>query len=207
MSKNYCIHENYISRQEFLTCDQAGHTDKFQDEVYYAANSLFREKGYETLLDIGCGSAYKLLKYFNDKKFVGLDLEPNLSYIREKYPLCDFRESDFKNPPKEKFDVILCSDVIEHLLDPDELLNFISNIEFKHLVLSTPERGVIQKLQRSFGWDVLTNGPPHNKMHIREWSFGELKSYLSEWFNIEYQFMTPSQVECQVVIATPKKKL
>jgi len=44
-------------------------------------------------------------------------------------------------------------------------------------------------------------------MHIREWSFGELKNYLSEWFNIEYQFMTPSQVECQVVIATPKNKL
>ena len=165
MSKDYCIYNGYTSRTEFTTCEQIGHTDQFQDEVYAAARKLCVENNYKTVLDIGCGSAFKLIKYFRDKKFVGLDLEPNLSHIKDKYPLYDF----------------------------------------KHLVLSTPERGRIQQLQRSFGWDVATNGPPHNIMHIREWSSGELKEYLSQWFNIESQFMTPKQVECQVVIATPKR--
>jgi len=91
------------------------------------------------------------------------------------------------------------------LLEPDDLLNFITQLDYKHLVLSTPERNTIQKLQRSFGWDVKADGPPHNLMHIREWSFDELNRYLSPWFNIEDQFMTPKQIECQVVIATPKK--
>ena len=94
--------------------------------------------------------------------------------------------------------------MIEHLLKPDDLLAFISNIDFKHLVLSTPDRDAIQRLQRSFGWDVKTDGPPHNMMHVREWTLAELREYLSQWFNIESQFMTPKQVECQVVIATPK---
>ena len=85
------------------------------------------------------------------------------------------------------------------------MLKFISQIDYKHLVLSTPERNTIQELQRSFGWDVKTNGPPHNLMHVREWSFKELNEYLTSWFNIENQFMTPNQVECQVVIATPKE--
>ena len=205
MSKNYCIYDGYISRQEFVTCEQTTHTDQFQDEVYEAARKLCIEKGYRTILDIGCGSAFKLIKYFRDKKFVGLDLEPNLSFIKDKYPLYDFRESDFNNPPTESFDLIICSDVVEHLLEPDDLLAFINQIDFKHLVLSTPERNTIQKLQRSFGWDVKTDGPPHNLMHVREWSYDELREYLSQSFEIESQFMTPKQVECQVVIARPKR--
>lgn len=204
MSKNYCIYDGYVSREEFVTCEQTTHTDQFQDEVYEAARKLCVEKGYKTILDIGCGSAFKLIKYFRDKKFVGLDLEPNLSFIKDKYPLYDFRESDFDAPPTESFDLIICSDVIEHLLEPDDLLKFINQIDFKHLVLSTPERNTIQRLQRSFGWDVKTDGPPHNLMHIREWSFDELREYLSQWFNIESQSMTPKQIECQIIVATQK---
>lgn len=204
MSKNYCIYDGYVSRTEFVTCEQIGHTDQFQDEVYAAARKVCVDNKYNTVLDIGCGSAYKLVKYFRDKKFVGLDLEPNLSHIKDKYPLYDFRLSDFGKPPSESFDLIICSDVIEHLLEPDDLLEFISCIDFKHLVLSTPERRTIQELQKSFGWQVQVNGPPHNLMHVREWSFDELREYLSQWFDIESQFMTPKQVECQVVIARPK---
>jgi SAM-dependent methyltransferase len=202
MVKNYCIYDGYVHRTEFTTCEQMEHTDQFQDEVYQAARKLCVENGHKTVLDIGCGSAYKLVKYFRDKKFVGLELEPNLSFIREKYPLYDFRESNFNDPPKEDFDLVICSDVVEHVLDPDELLRFIEKICFKRLVLSTPDRDVIQILQRSFGWDVKKDGPPHNVMHVREWSFEEFNHYVSQFFDIEEQFRTPIQKECQIVIAS-----
>ena len=201
---DYCIYEGYNHRTEFVTCEQVMHTDEFQNEVYHEARKLCVGNGYKTVLDIGCGSAFKLVKHFRDKKITGLELEPNLSFIKNKYPLYDFRESDFSNPPKEEFDLIICSDVVEHVLDPDELLGFISKINFKHLVISTPERDTIQKLQRGFGWNVHPHGPPHNLMHMREWSFDEFEQYISCFFNIDRQFMTPIQKECQVVIASPK---
>jgi len=204
MDKVYNIKEGYIHREEYVTCEQMEHTDQFQREVYQKARTICDQESYKTILDIGCGSAYKLVKFFRDKKIIGLELEPNLSFIKKKYPLYDFRESDFNNPPQDEVDLIICSDVLEHVLDPDELLRFINKVNFKTLVLSTPERGAIQELQRSFGWEVEENGPPYNKMHIREWTLGELQEYMSQFFDIKQQYICPVQVECQVVVAEKK---
>lgn len=201
---NYFIDTNYIARSEYVVCEQMHHTDQFQDEVYFAAKSISEKLNYNSILDIGCGSAFKLIKYFGDKKITGLELEPNLTFIKSQYPDKDFRLSDFNAEFNESFDLIICSDVVEHLLDPDELLNFISKIDFKHLVISTPERSIIQKLQKSFGWVVEENGPPHNKMHVREWSAQEFRNYISEYFNIDFHFLTQNQAECQVIVASKR---
>ena len=65
--KNYCIKEGYTHRNEYVTCEQIGHKDEFQDEVYSYARQVCNDKKYKKILDFGCGSAYKLVKYFRDK--------------------------------------------------------------------------------------------------------------------------------------------
>jgi len=202
---NYCIKEDYISRNEYHQNVQIESGDKFQDEVYSYARQILDKHKYNKVLDIGCGSSFKLMKYFRDKLFTGLDLEPNLTWLKETYPYFDYRLSDFNDPPKDDFDLVICSDVIEHVLDPDQMMEFFNNINFKHLVLSTPERNIIQHVQKQMGWDVEENGPPANICHVREWSRSEFAEYVSHIFNIEDHFVTPIQVECQVVLATKKK--
>ena len=203
MEKSYYIKEGYKSREKEESCPQIGRKDEFQDEVYFFAKKIYTARGYSSVADIGCGSAYKLIKYFGEEKFTGLEIEPNLSHLRETYPEADFRQSDFSNPPEDSFDMIICSDVVEHLLYPDDLMNYICAMGFKHLVISTPDRDIIQEVQRSMGWEVAENGPPHNLMHIREWNSNEFMEYASDFVNVEAHMMAPVQQECQILIATP----
>ena len=72
-------------------------------------------------------------------------------------------------------------------------------------MISTPDRDVVQALQKSWGRDVKEHGPPHNVMHVREWSYDEFKQYISQSFVVEDQFRTLIQKECQVIVASPKR--
>ena len=206
MDKNYCIKEGYISRKEYNQNVQIESDDQFQDEVYNTARQVLDHHNYKSVLDIGCGSGYKLIKYFRDSRFTGLDLEPNLTWLKETYPHFDFRLSDFNNPPKEQYDIVICSDVIEHILDPDQMIDFINGLDFERLIISTPDRGLIQALQKSWGWSVEENGPPANVHHTREWTAKEFAEYISQTFDIEWHAIAPKQVECQIMITKKRKE-
>ena len=72
-----------------------------------------------------------------------------------------------------KIDIIICSDVIEHLIDPDLLLNYIKNLSSKNSIiyLSTPDR------DRMRGKSCMKS---LKKEHIREWNYSEFKAYIAD---------------------------
>lgn len=89
----------------------------------------------KTLLDIGCGSSPIISKY---KKATGID--PNLSkllFMKDKLPNVSFSQS----LNGDLYDNILCIEVLEHLENPQEMINTIKS----HLltggvaVIATPD--------------------------------------------------------------------
>ena len=89
-------------------------------------------------------------------------------------------------------DIVNCSDVIEHVLDPDELLNNIKKIKnVKYIFISTPDRNLIYSERF---------GPPYNTSHIREWTFEELKSYISKHFDVIDHVVTNRKQWTQLII-------
>ncbi|MFP6874814.1 MAG: methyltransferase domain-containing protein [Verrucomicrobiales bacterium] len=168
-----------VPETEMLPLDQYIDSDKssrrYQRVVYKYASKIH---GGGRVLDIGCGIGYKTIKFFRKSETLGLEIEPTLSLLREKYPHRCWEEGNLENLPEGRFPLVICADVIEHIIDPDDLLNFIGKIDFSTCVMSTPDR------------DTLNNelGLPRNSSHLREWSFAEFGYYIAEHFQVMEHF-------------------
>ncbi len=179
MEDNYEINEGYIHRGSESYLDVTSGKDEAQDEVYSKAYNIAKKYSLKTIADLGCGSGFKLLKYFKGYKTIGYDLQETIDKIREKLDHTDnnkWEYSDFSKDPY-KSDIVICADVIEHVLHPNNLIEYILKMDPKYVVISTPDRDTLA------AWGRL-QGPPYNVHHIREWSIGEFSKYMSRWFNI-----------------------
>lgn len=196
--KTYMIKDGYKHRNSYTHYSDIGYEDQYQDEVYQTALKILEDNDLKTIYDVGCGAAYKLRKYFKNYDFIGAEISPTLSWLISTFPEDKWVESNFSIPVKA--DLFICSDVIEHLVDPDDLLNFFDKSEFKYLVLSTPERDAVQMYQRGYLWD----GPPLNVAHVREWNFKEFEDYISSRFQVLNHFMSQNKAEtsplCQIMV-------
>lgn len=171
--------------------------DEYQNEVYEYAHKLATNHKFKSVIDIGCGSGFKLIKYFNYFDTIGVETEPCFSYLKQHYPtkkwlLSGAAEKDI-NLENLAADIVICSDVIEHFEKPEKLLIFLKSIQFTKLIISTPDRPVL--IQQKKGTQY---GPSWNPCHAREWNFEELSSYLSIYFKVISAFHCPIQKECMV---------
>jgi SAM-dependent methyltransferase len=124
---------------------------------------------------VGCGHARKLAKLSGEFDIIGIDYGPNIEYCRNTYSFGVWLEADFETPlplplPKSVLDgsIVICSDVIEHMVDPMALLALLKELltHAAAVVLSTPDRA------RTYGQSHF--GPSPNRAHTREWTAEEL---------------------------------
>jgi len=205
--QNYFIKKGYIARQHYTHFDDSALKDEFQDEVYFAACVLSNIHQYKTIGDVGCGSGYKLLKYFKECNTIGFEIQPTLDFLQKAYPYREWCISDFSTKPaRQECELIICSDVIEHVEDPDQLLSWIDQFNFQYLVISTPDRDrLIHVWTDSCYGPQSQSGPPVNITHIREWNFKEFEKYVSQYFDIVDHFHCTREFYGQVVVACKKR--
>ena len=93
--------------------------------------------GSKNILDVGCGSGCigKKLKELQKCKVTGVEIDPVACKIAKKVldkvylmPIDDERNTKFKSfmSNEEKFDCIICADIIEHLVDPGKTVYALS---------------------------------------------------------------------------------
>lgn len=188
----FCIRAGYHSAHQVEPFDDRLNQDEWQRSVYESALSVLNEMKGRSVIDLGCGSAYKLMALFGGFNTIGIELAETCNWLQEKYPDKKWLAFEQVEPSQLQTDLIICSDVIEHVKNPDELMDFLKKIKFNSLVISTPERTSVRGI-KDFG-------PPENPSHYREWNRQEFKDYVSKWFNIRDQIITSDKSASQMLI-------
>ena len=180
-ASSHFLAKGYRSRRSVIHWDDTESTDEYQDEVYRFARRLAVERGYQRIVDFGCGSAYKLLKYFKGFDNTGYEIEPALDFLRARYPFGDWREGRFEPDCFDDADLVICSDVIEHIEQPDKLLDAIRLSSAKSIILSTPSLEIFA----DWGGTASTRyGPPAIPTHFREWTTLEFGRFVNQFLPV-----------------------
>jgi SAM-dependent methyltransferase len=192
-SSRFGIRRGYIHRSSVEPHDDRGLEDTFQKEVYQKAASLMRHHQWDTVLDIGCGSGFKLAHYLGQYKATGVDYPPAIEQSRLDYPDLTWINADDFVPEHQSAALILCADVIEHVRDPDALMKSLLSVRnWKCIMISTPERN-----RRRGRWHF---GPPPNPAHYREWSMPEFNKFISAYCPVNTIEIINTQQHTQLVI-------
>lgn len=187
IKKDYQINESpqtldHVSKKAFWDKTYIKLSHAAQYYVYKLARDLAGQNNIREILDIGCGVGTILKKFFSAEegfKILGVDQPAAVDYCRANIKNGIFVSDLIESPAYglksclSTAPLIISADVIEHLLDPDKLLDYIKEFSDRNtlIVISTPERDAAR------GKDSLRPGNPY---HIREWNYQEFHRYISE---------------------------
>jgi len=151
----------------------------YQVDVYRYAADVAAARHARNLIDVGCGYGLKLARFLAPLgvDIVGIDSAHAIEFCRREHRFGSWYVDDLEAPKlrlERRFDLVISSDVIEHLIDPDNLLRYIRGVSHAStvIVLSTPERDLRRGSE--------SMGPPQNPAHVREWNQAELAGYLGD---------------------------
>lgn len=203
----YAIKAGYQARMNAAEYpDTEENASSYQVAVYEYAAALVRDRELRSVVDVGCGYGLKLLEFLHPAcpEIVGIDQEHSIAYCKSKHAgVGQWLVDDFERPQLQfdrTFDLVIASDIIEHLQDPDLLLDYIKRLSGDDtlVLFSTPERDLVR------GADCM--GPPKNPAHVREWNQNELTAYLlGRGWCVERHFLAAARrgradKTCQVVL-------
>lgn len=117
------------------------------DRIRMATNEAARQarrRGAVTVLDLGCGDGVairRLRRLVPEATIVGADIsvvalrKAVAAGVRSPLVICDATHLPFRD---SAFDIVLCTEVLEHVLEPGEMLDELGRACGGSLVLSTP---------------------------------------------------------------------
>lgn len=156
------------------------------------------------ILEVGCGGGH-LLRMFPENELVGIDVSgemirksernlQNYNVTLRRGELCDLAL------PKQGFDRIICSEVLEHVVNPSALIAALADLLAPQgrLVVTVPNDAWIDPIKAIIRWTGLRHVPPFRKItwggdkyHLHTWTKEEMLAELSQHFLVERVALIP----------------
>ena len=178
---NYRKHTTKSAAQKYLI---ERFYKKFMAEVKYVKP--------RRVLDVGCGEGFtleRLHKAHLGDKLVGIDfLKTAIEIGKKERPHLDLRVGTIYDiqAKDSSFDLVICSEVLEHVDDPGKALSELTRVSSKYVLLSVPNEPWFRLANLIRGKNVSRFG--NDIEHINHWSTDSFREFVSQKLKIVHVF-------------------
>ena len=159
---------------------------RFHDAMAAAINDY----SPANILDFGCGEGF-LVDKMSERGcelpgYVGVDLrEEAINEARTRNPTHDFECADIFQWPDDgrQFDLVIASEVLEHLIDPARFLDRLAALSTANLLLTVPHEPWFQISNLVRGRDLIRLG--NHPEHINHWNTKTFAEFAAPFVNVE----------------------
>lgn len=152
-------------------------------------HELFLEVGpVASALEVGVGEGFlsgHLSKYHSETRFVGVDFDAGqLRALRRHFPDIEAHQGSIYDLEflRDDFDLIICSQVLEHLANPTLGLNQLASLKPRRVLLTVPHEPWFQLCNLLRGKNPMDLG--NDPGHLNRWGLGSLCALLEPRFRI-----------------------
>jgi len=151
--------------------------------------AVIKDLRIDSVLDAGCGEGFTLDKLHENKigeKLEGVDfLKTAIELGKKTHPHLKLRQGNIYHLPYKdnSFDLVICTEVLEHLKDPKKALSEIQRVALRYVILSVPNEPFFMMANFLRGKNITRFG--NDIEHIQHWTnksfqkFSTLNSQLS----------------------------
>jgi ubiquinone/menaquinone biosynthesis C-methylase UbiE len=216
MSKVQTIAGTEVKVLEFESWNERMFVRYGNDRLYYHPNRIIRMiqaqriktivkfmdvVDSDAVLDVGCGEGYIFSRLPWAVRRVGVDLSLSaLEIAGRRNAEIEWIRSDVKNMPFEShtFDKVCCSEVIEHVLDPEAVIGELYRVvkPTGSVVITVPNEQMINRvkdmvLNTRLGRRIFPDIPLRTEWHLTEYTPQLLRSQICRHFNIQREKVLP----------------
>jgi 2-polyprenyl-3-methyl-5-hydroxy-6-metoxy-1,4-benzoquinol methylase len=162
---------------------------EYQNGLYQRALSRYLDRmahhartlAPRTVLDAGCGEGYVyagLAQRGVNCEWAGVDASANaVEFAKEWHPQCEWSVGDLRAMPQRSasVDLVLCSQVLEHIPQPDLVRDELARVAARHLLISVP----LEPVFRSICALTIAVGVGQDPGHVNFWTPRAFKRFLA----------------------------
>lgn len=166
---------------------------------------MIAAKPTDRILEVGCGGGH-VLRLFPDARLTGVDVSGSmLAKARRNLQGYDvrFHKGELKDLdlPLGAFDSIICSEVLEHVVDPDVILQGIAGLlkPGGRAVVTFPNDHLVNRLKSIIRRTGLCAIPPFRRIswggddyHLHIWPVPDMRELLSRHLTVVRTRFAPS---------------